>query len=398
MAGHEIMYVDIAAFAVEVERLVHPELRKHPVLVAPVATARPVVTALSQEAWDAGVRKGMILAGALRRCRDAVVLPPNRPLYARATRALCEILAGFSPVLEPFGYGHAWLDITGTGRLLGPARDAAWRAQQEIRRQLRLETSVGVAANKLVSRIAATVSKPAGLQDVRPGDEASFLAPLPARLLPGVGPATERLLAELNIRIIGELAAMNPDHLALAFGRFGFVLHRHACGIDPTPVHPPRTAPALVEEETLAEDSNDREVLASAVAELCARAGESLRRGAQAAGRMELHVRYADGREAKGAETLAPRLQSSSALQAHAVRLLERTVVRRTRVRAIRLQLEEIVRGPVQRELFSDPGVRRRAGLEAALDELRRRYGPAAVFSPRPGAGRAAPVLAAGRR
>lgn len=397
MAGHEIMYVDIAAFAVEVERLVHPELRRRPVLVAPVGAGRPVVTALSQEAWDAGVRKGMILAGALRRCRDAVVLPPNRPLYERASRALCEILAGFSPVLEPAGYGHAWLDITGTGRLFGPARDAAWRAQQEIRRRLRLEISVGVAANKLVSRIAAAVSKPAGLQDVRPGDEASFLAPLPARLLPGVGPAAERLLAELNIRIIGELAAMNPDHLALAFGRFGFVLHRHALGIDPTPVYPPRAAPALVEEETLAEDSNDWGVLESAVAELCARAGERLRRQGQAAGRMELQVRYADGREARGAERLSPRLQSSSALQARAGRLLERVALRRTRVRGLRLQLAEIVRGPVQLELFADPQTRRRAGLEAALDELHRRYGPAAVFSPRPCAGQAAPALPGSR-
>ncbi len=397
MAAHEIMHVDIAAFAVEVERLVHPELRKRPVLVAPVGAARPVVTALSQEAWDAGVRKGMILAGALRRCRDAVVLPPNRPLYERATRALCEILAGFSPVLEPAGYGHAWLDITGTGRLLGPARDAAWRAQQEIRRRLHLETSVGVAANKLVSRIAAAVSKPAGLQDVRPGDEASFLAPLPAHLLPGVGPETERLLAELNIRLIGELAAMSPDHLALAFGRFGFVLHRHALGIDPTPVYPPRAAPALVEEETLAEDSNDREVLERVVAELCARAGEKLRRQGQAAGRMELQVRYADCREARGAEKLLPRLQSSSALQVRAGRLLEKVVVRRTRVRTIRLQLEEIIRGPVQLELFGDPEVRRRAGLEAALDELRRRYGPAAVFSPRPCAPRAASALPGSR-
>src|SRR5512136_554934 len=144
----------------------------------------------------------MILAKAVRYCRGVVVLPPNEPLYARASRAICKVLENFSPLLEPTGYGHAYLDITGTARLFGPPRDAAWRAQQEIRRQLRLEASLGVAANKMVSKIASEVTKPVGLQDVRPGEESSFLSPLPVRLLPGVGAVTLQLLAELNIRLI----------------------------------------------------------------------------------------------------------------------------------------------------------------------------------------------------
>ena len=139
----EIIHVDIAAFAVAVERVVHPELRRRPVVVAPVGPSRSVVTALSPEAWEAGIRKGMILARALRYCRDLIVLPPNEPLYARASRAICRVLEGFSPVLEPAGYGHAYLDITGTGRLFGPPRDAAWRAQKEIRQRLRLDAALG---------------------------------------------------------------------------------------------------------------------------------------------------------------------------------------------------------------------------------------------------------------
>jgi DNA polymerase-4 len=378
---HEIIHVDVAAFAVEVERLVHPELRRRPVLVAPVGPARSVVTALSQEAWDAGIRKGMVLARAMRYCRDAVVLPPNEPLYARASRAICSILMGYSPVLEPSGYGHAWLDITGTGRLLGPPRDAAWRAQREIRQRLRLETSVGVAANKMVSRIASVVSKPIGLQDVHPGDEASFLAPLPVRLLPGVGPKTQELLAELNIRIIRELAVMRPDHLALAFGSSGFLLHQHALGIDRTPVYPPRAVPALVEEKTLAEDSNDWEVLKGVLSELCMRAGERLRHEGQRAGRMDLHIRYSDYREGNGMEKLVPPAQSSSALYARAERLLARILTRRTRVRSMYLRLTGVSRGPVQLDLFADPDSLRQVKLESALDQLRRRYGPSVINS-----------------
>ncbi len=371
----EIVYVDIAAFAVEVERIVHPELRRRPVVVAPVGQSRSIVLALSREAWEAGVRKGMVLARARRYCRDAVIMPPNEPLYARASRAICGILQGFSPVLEPSGYGHAYLDLTGTGRLLGPARDAAWRVQKDIRRRLRLETSVGVAVNKMVSRIASVVSKPVGLQDVRPGDERPFLAPLPARLLPGVGPKTQEQLEELNIRIIRELALMRLEHLTLAFGRFGFVLHQHALGIDHTPVYPPRAVPAVLEERTLEEDSNERDLLRSVVRELCDRAGSRLRRDGQAAGRLELCVRYSDYREESGRERLSTPLQSSAVLWGRAGRLLERILTRRTRVRSLHLKLTELARGPVQLDLFADEQAQRRAKLESALDRLRLRYG-----------------------
>jgi DNA polymerase-4 len=140
--NREIIYIDIAAFAVAVERVVHPELRGRPVVVSPVGPSRSLVTALSPEAWQAGIRKGMVLARAVKYCRDVIVLPPNEPLYVRASRAIFRILQGLSPVLEPSGYGHAYVDVTGTERLLGPPRDTAWRAQKEIRRQLHLDASL----------------------------------------------------------------------------------------------------------------------------------------------------------------------------------------------------------------------------------------------------------------
>jgi DNA polymerase-4 len=332
-----------------------------------------VVTALSPEASEAGIHKGMILARALRRCRDLVVLPPNEPLYARASRALCRILESFSPVLEPAGYGHAYLDMTGTGRIFGPPRDAAWRAQKEIRQRLRLDASFGVACNKMVSRIAAVVTEPVGLQDVPAGGESAFLAPLPARLLPGVGPKTQEQLRELNIQLIRQLASMNLDHLMIAFGRLGFVLHQRALGIDDTPVYPPRAIPALEEETALAEDSNDWDLLRGALRGLCERAGERMRWQKQRAGRMELRVRYSDYREAEGKAKLVPPLQSTAGLSARAEGLFERIVTRRTRVRSLHLRLTELSSGPAQLDLFADPAVERRARLDAALDMLRHR-------------------------
>jgi DNA polymerase-4 len=315
----------------------------------------------------------MIVSRAVRRCRNLVVLPPNEPLYARASRALCQVLETYSPVLEPSGYGQAYLDMTGTGRLLGPTRDAAWRAQKEIRERLRLEAALGVASNKMVSRIAAVVTEPAGLQDVPAGNESAFLAPLPTRLLPGVGPKTQEQLLDLNIRIIRELAVMRIEHLTLAFGRHGFLLHQRALGIDDTPVYPPRAVPAVEEDTVLAEDSNDWDRLTGVLRGLCERAGERLRAQTQRAARMEVRVRYSDYREVAGKARLTPPLQSTAGLTARAARLFEQTLTRRTRVRSLHLRLTELSRGPAQLDLFADPQPLRQARLESALDTLRRR-------------------------
>jgi DNA polymerase-4 len=375
----EIIYMTVADFPVAVERVARPELRGRPVVVAYRAAARSIVTALSPEARAEGVRPGMALERAVRYCRHAVVLPPNELLYSRASRAIFRVLAGFSPLLEPSGHGHAYLDITGTGRIFGPPRDAAWKAQKEIRRQLRLDASLGIASNKMVSRIASEVIRPDGLQDVPHGNEPVFLSPLPVRLLPGVGPRTEVLLADLNLRIIRDVAAMKVEHLALAFGKLGFALHQHARGIDRTPVYPMRAVPSVEEGRTLPEDSNDDDRLKRVLREICDGAARRLREKKQFAGRMELCVQYADHREGVRKMKMAPPLQSSAILYARALAVLNAVLQRRTRVRRMQLRLTDLFAGSVQMELFPDPAPERRAKLDHALDALRKRYGPAVV-------------------
>jgi DNA polymerase-4 len=374
----EIIYMTVTNFAVAVERVVHPELRGRPVVVAHRNAARSIVTSASSEARAEGIRPGMALSRAVRYCNRTIVLPPDEPLYARASRAIFRVLAGFSPLLEPSGHGHAYLDVTGTGRLFGPPRDAAWKAQKEIRRQLRLDASLGVASNKMVSRIASEVIQPDGLQDVPHGNEPSFLSPLPVYLLPGVGPKTRELLADLNLRIIRDVAAMKMEHLALAFGRLGFALYQHALGIDRTPVYPMQAVPAVEEAKALPEDSNDFGLLQRVLREICERAARRLREKKQRAGRMELHVRYADHREGVRKVKIAHPLQSSAILYARALTLLGLVLERRTRVRGVCLRLTDLSAGSVQMELFADPGTEHHAKLELALDTLRHRYGAGA--------------------
>jgi DNA polymerase-4 len=375
----EIIHVDIAAFAVAVEQVVRPELRHRPVVVAPVGLSRAFVMALSREAWHSGVRKGMPLGKAIRYCRGVTVLPPNEPLYERASGAICRVLQRFSPTLEPAGYGHAFLDLTGTERLFGPPRDVAWRARNDIRRELRLDTSVGLASNKMVSRIAAVVMKPTGFHEVPSGEEPSFLAPLPVDLLPGVGPKTRQQLEELNIRIVRDIIAVDAVHLALAFGRLGFLLRQRALGIDDTPVYPLRRIPAVELERALSGDSNDFAVLRDSVFLMCESAGERLRSEKQRAGSLELRIRYSDYREGSGKTELVPPAQSTAALTESAERLLEKCLTRRTRVRSLFLRLGDLSRGAVQLELFADRADQRQARLDSAIDVLRRRFGPAAL-------------------
>jgi DNA polymerase IV len=381
----EIIYLTIPGFPVAVERVIRPELRGRPVVVAPLGALRSVVTALSSEAWSAGVRKGMALSKAVRYCRDAIVLPPNEPLYLRASRAMFRVLESFSPVLEPSGHGHVYLDITGTGRLLGPPRDTAWRAQKEVRCQLHLNSSLGVASNKMVSRIASEVlPHPFGLQDVPHGDESSFISPLPVRLLPGIGLQTEAQMKDLNIRIVRDIAAMEVHHLALAFGRFGFVLHQRALGIDTAPVTPARSVPALEEETILPEDSNDYGLLGRVLRDLCDSAGAQLRERKQRAGRVELRIRYSDYREDETRFKMSPPTQSSSGLYARALPALDFVLKRRTRVRSVHLRLTDLSFGLVQLDLFADTKPERRTRLEFALDSLRRRYGKIVVSGQSP--------------
>src|SRR3954464_9289153 len=189
-----VLFIDPPAFCTTLEGLVAPELRTRPLAVAPPGADRATILSLSAEARLAGLERGMPVRKAQRLCPDLIVLPPNPKLYAKASRALHEILRTFAPAIEPRGYGHAFLDLSGTGRLFGPPQDVAARIRREARERLRLPLSVGVASNKLVSQAAIRADRRTGSQAesrtgeellyVPVGNERSFLAPHSLDVLP----------------------------------------------------------------------------------------------------------------------------------------------------------------------------------------------------------------------
>lgn len=395
-----ILHFRIVSFAVAVARARDASLRDRPVLVASGQGPRAVVLLASREAWGEGVRRGMVLPEALRRCRSARVLPPDPDLCARASTAVASVLERYTPVVEPARGGRFFADLTGTHRLFGAAVDVAARIQREIGKDLCLPANAGVAANKLVSGVAARVLRPprnlhAGLCDVPPGEEESFLRPVKVGNLPVVRPGVEgRLLADLNVITTGQLAALPVPLLLTTFGRTGVVMHRQARGLDESPVRPPVRAPG-VEERTpaLPEDTNDDAVLLAALYGLVERGARRLRRMGTLAGEATLSARYSDGVGAARRLRLHPPLDGDLSLFRRVRPLFEEVVARRGRVRSMTLRLARLGAEPAQLPLFPEHHERDEAGpagapeheasLMRALDRLRARHGEGAVFSGR---------------
>jgi DNA polymerase-4 len=277
--------------------------------------------------------------------------------------------------------GRTYIDLTGTERLFGVARDTASQLQHQIRRDLRLETRLGVATNKLVSNVASkVVTPPRGVENVAVGDEREFLAPMPVGWIPGVGKHVAEALADLNIRRVGELREIPTRHLTLAFGRVGFVLSQRARGIDPTPVYPPRRKPGIQFEETLASDSNERSLLLSVLYRLIERAGRRLRSMGKAATRITVRLRHADGREARRSVPLNRETDLDDVMFEKARLVLEKLLERRVRIRWLALVADDLAEAPRQLELFTAGEAPQARSLLSALDRLRTRHGEDVVL------------------
>jgi DNA polymerase-4 len=375
-----ILHLRIDAFPAAVERIKNPSLRHRPVAVCPRHSPRSVIFSASAEARKEGVFEGMPLVRALQRCRSLVVLPPDEPLYRRASDAVAKVLCRYSPVVEPGSWGRFYADLSGTGRLFGGVANAAFRALREVETSVRFDGTLGLASNKLVSGVAAAVvarkRSRGDLYEVPTGSEASFLAPLRVRMLPAVRFKTEReLLSEFNIRLVEQLAGIPLHQLALVFGRFGLALHRQSLGVDETPVRPPETKPFVLEEETLAEDTNDDAVLLSMLYGMTERACRALRLKGVLPATAWLHVRYSDGVDA----TRRLRIEGSSAVDPVLFRILGpfflKTNFRRQRVRYLSLTLTDLAAPPAQLSLFDVPPPHpKEERLIRAIEAVRGKY------------------------
>lgn len=394
-----VLFVDPPAFCATLEGLVAPGLRARPLAIAPPAADRATVLALSAEARLAGLVPGMPVRMAQRLCPDLVVLPPNPKLYARASRALHEILRVFAPTIEPRGYGHAFLDLTGTDRLFGPPQDVAARIRREAAERLRLPLSVGVAANKLVSQAAIRADRRgAGPADgwtegsleellyVPPGSERKFLAPQPLDVLPELESSMRARLDEYQLELIGEVASISESALCAVFGRQGRMLRSRAQGIDSRPVLSPEQQSEFRVVHTLTSDTNDLAVLHPLLRLLSERLGSRLRRRGLTAGRLRLEATYTDYTTVSRTLPLGDALLDSE-LGTAARRALALANTKRLAIRSLALTLDQLMQVDTQLELWTGTPAREEAAqpgpvaLQHAIDRIRARYGARALRS-----------------
>ncbi|HUT71173.1 MAG TPA: hypothetical protein VMW89_10900 [Desulfatiglandales bacterium] len=373
-----IIHLHIPAFPIAVERVCRPDLRDRPVAMAPPHSERALILSVSPEARREGIFKGMPLGKAIKFCPDLTVLPPNRDLTGKAYHVLGKAVAHYTPLWEPSRPGHIYLDVTGTDRLWGKAKDTASRLRREIKEHLRLSGMVGVAGNKMVSSIASRIVSSEGVLDVDHGQESSFMAPLRASVLPGIGYVRRRiLLEELNIFLVREIAVLDMGTLRLVFGRQAYVIHQRALGIDPTPVYPPRMEPTVTEEITFPRDENDDQKLLGILYGLVEKCSHQLLRRNLLPHKAGLIFRYADQEEIIRRINLPHVSFWDFDLYTPLEKIFLRACRRRVRVRFMKVWFQDFSPPTSQLSLFpaQSPLVEKRASVTQALNRIRERYG-----------------------
>ena len=259
-----IMHADMDAFYASVEQRDHPELRGRPLAVGG-SSARGVVAAASYEARQFGVHSAMPSFEARRKCPDLVFVKGNIPLYTRESRRVFEIFKEFSPLVERLSLDEAFIDLTGTERLLGNPATAGEGLRDRIHSELGLPVSVGIGPVKMVAKIASQVAKPDGLKWVKESEVRSFLDPLPVSRIWGVGPVSTGRLDAAGFHTLGDLARTTNSVLRGQLGEWGIEIAQLARGEDVREVEPYRDAVSYGEEHTFAEDITDRELLESMI-------------------------------------------------------------------------------------------------------------------------------------
>ena len=253
MTARKILHIDMDAFYASVEQRDDPQLRGKPVIVA-WRSKRSVVCAASYEARRFGVRSAMPALRAQRLCPDGIFVPPDFPRYRAVSHHAFEIFERHTDLVEPLSLDEAYLDVTVNKTGLPTATRVAQTIREQVREELKLTASAGVAPNKFLAKIASDWRKPDGLFVIKPEDVDDFLLPLPVRRLPGVGQVTEEKLQNLKVLTVADLRKLDLPTLQNQFGRFGVRLHDLARGIDDTEVMPDRPTQSVSAEDTFEND------------------------------------------------------------------------------------------------------------------------------------------------
>jgi DNA polymerase IV len=369
-----ILHADLDAFYASVEQRDDPRLRARPVIVG-----GGVVLAASYEAKECGVRSAMGGTQARRLCPQAIVVAPRMSSYADASKAVFAVFDQTTPVVEALSIDEAFLDVRGMERIAGPATEIAVRLRHDVRERVGLPITVGVARTKFLAKVASGVAKPDGLLVVPPDRELAFLHPLEVERLWGVGPATAAKLRDRGITTVGQVARLEEETLVSMLGRAsGRKLHALAHNRDPRPVLRRRRRRSIGAQRALGRCPRSWEELDAAVVGLIDRVTRRLRAARRSCRTVVLRLRFDDFSRATRSYTLThPTAQTRALLDtARALLAAAAPMIEIRGLTLVGVTLTNLADdNPLQ---LSFPLDRQRA-LDATLDQVRDRFGTAAI-------------------
>ncbi len=376
------------AFFAAIEQLDRAELRGRPVLVGGDGP-RGVVAAASYEARPFGCRSAQPMVIARRHCPHAVVVTPRPGRYREVSSRVFEILESFTPLVEPLSIDEAFLDVTGSEALLGPARQIADAIKKRIAGELGLTASVGVATNKFLAKLASDLDKPDGLTVIEPDRVEHVLADLPVSRMWGVGPVMEQKLSDAGIRTFGDLRRSAPSVLKSLFGSHSTRMGALAAGEDDRKVVPDARAKSISQEQTFAFDLAEPEAVREVLLDQVAQVGRRLRSHGLRAGRVIVKIRYGDFQTITRSRSLGEPVSLTNALWEAGSALFDRWAASSFQpVRLIGFGAAALCPGVEQLSLFSRPDRDRSKALDDVTDAIQDRFGPAAIHrgatAPRP--------------
>jgi DNA polymerase-4 len=370
-----ILHIDMDAFYASVEEQDRPELKGMPLIVGGTG-GRGVVAAASYAVRRFGVRSAMPMREALRRCPDAVVVPPRMARYKEISDQVFAIFHEFTPVVEGLSLDEAFLDVTASQQLLGSPETIGAEIRRRIAAQTGLTASVGIAPNKLLAKIASDLNKPDGMCRIDAGNIREILDPLPIQKLFGVGQKTLPAVLAAGIHTFGDARTSNEAALWRAFGKHGKAMRDRAAGLDDRPVEASREEKSISAEETFDADIRAAAELSAQLKALADRTASRLRAQNLLAGRVTVKIRRGDFTTYTRQRALEPPTQDTAIISAAAQQLLSGWLTSQPRA-AVRLLGVGVgdLQILLQSDLFLGQLPNSSARLDTAVDGIRDRFG-----------------------
>ncbi len=379
-----IFHVDMDAFFVSVEELFDPSLKGKAVVVGGQRGERGVVSAASYEARKFGVHSAMPLRTAAKLCPQAIFVNGHPDRYRECSEKVHHVLCSFSPLVEMASIDEAYLDMTGTERLHGPALRAAHNLHKKVKSETQLNCSIGIGSSRLIAKVSSAKAKPHGVLWVIPGQEVKFLAPLDVRDIPGVGKVTEQNLHALGIKRVGDLARFDEAFLSEHFGKWGLALAGKARGEDAggwfdTEVGADSDPKSISHEHTYNEDTVDPEQMESTLMRLSEMVGRRLREGGLHARTLQLKLRYKDFSTITRAHSLPAPTQLDTEIFEQVRALFRKNWRKGQQVRLLGVHTSSFEGQAEQGNLLEDDRRKRWEQAMAAADKLRDKFGESSV-------------------